>query len=171
MWFTKLKARRRIKRLLKEQLTVPANKPSRQVCRALIKELHEELFRFYKPAMGKTRMGVFLYPNIDLYTVKLREYYHLVVREKPIPNDWSEGLQEVHTSVDWFLTSADGFYLNVELAVSQFRQAALLLLEALAQADDVDYGVYEHNFRMLSKLFINLRSVTEDLIAVSITNV
>jgi hypothetical protein len=169
MWFTKFLTKRRVAHLTRIHQDIPPHKANRQVVEDFVKELNPDFFTNYKPTMGKQRQGVFLYPNIENYTNKVVELTRLIKQEKPIATDWAEGVKEAHTSVDWFLTSADGYYINVHTAVHAFGQAVYNLCVALSPSDNVQYGVYEHNFRMLNKLFINLRSVMEDLIAVSLT--
>lgn len=135
----------------------------------LLERLNPDQFSLYHFDHG---VGVFFqtpYATIDKYAEKLKEASQIVRREKVISPGWVESnLSRV--SVDGFLTSTEGFYLDNALAVKRFRDYALELCVAMEPADEAEYGVYEHNERMLTKLMNNIQLTTEALIEVSLMN-
>jgi hypothetical protein len=143
------------------------HQPSKRVqCSEQLRRLTSERFIHYRPASG---LGVQLkvcYPNVDVYAQKLREAALVVQEEKAISP--AEVAEPSHaTTVDRFLTSADGFYLDIPQAVERFKTNALHLCEAMEASDYVTHGLPEHNLRMLTKLFSNLLVVATHLNEVS----
>ena len=170
MWLKRIYYCMRYKRLQHTLNALPQHKPNRAVCEALIKELQSTFFRMYHPNQGIGTGVTPLFKTIDAYTQKLKELSRLIKDQKPIPPDWSEGTNASRITVDRFLTSADGYYLDVVKAVAEFQAASLNFCQLMEESDTATHGVYEHNLRILTKLFINLRFVTQQLIEVSLTN-
>lgn len=142
-------------------------KPNRQHCEDLLKELSVERFKQYQPSVG---LGVSIrtrYPNIESFTQKLKETTRLIREEKMIPVDWVAS-EELVIPVDRFMTSSDGYYLDVAEAVAHFKAQGMKLCEEMKDSDTATFGLAEHNLRMLTKLFINLRDVTTTLIETSL---
>lgn len=169
LWFKYLFRIMRYQQILKESSLLSDKLPQRKLCIALLNELSEEHFFSYKPTNGKSVRNDFLYPSIDLYSRKMKEFTRYIKEEKAIPPDWYTELI-TQQSVDQFLSSSDGYYVDVPKAITQFRQAGLQLCEALKESDTATYGIYEHNLRILTKLFVNLRHIAKDLINISLTN-
>jgi hypothetical protein len=144
----------------------PVQQPNRLLVYALLKQLNPQLFERYSGSQGQVRHLQVYYPTIDAYVRALGEASQLVMTDQPIPHDWLK--PELHrVSLDRFLTSADGYYLNPRHAVERFQTVALQLCEALEASDEVTYGVPEHNLRMLTRVLVNLQSLTTALIEVS----
>ncbi len=138
----------------------------RMLCVEQLRRLTPERFMHYRPASG---LGVKLsvsYPNIDVYAQSLRELALLVESDRAVsPTQVKEAEHSV--TLDRFLTSADGFYLDVVSAVSKFKAHALHLCEALEAGDYESAGLAEHNTRMLTKLFSNVLLLATHLNEVS----
>jgi hypothetical protein len=144
----------------------PVQHPNRLLVYGLLKQLNPQLFDRYLGVQGQVRHLQVYYPTIDAYTRALGEASQLAMTDQPIPPEWLKtDLQRV--SVDRFLTSADGYYLNPRHAVERFQTVALQLCEAMEASDEVTYGVPEHNLRMLTRVFVNLQSLVAALIEVS----
>lgn len=169
MWLKQLLSYLRFKYLLHTQRDLPVRQPNRPACEAWVHELRSEYFRQYVATIGMHTKIQTPYPSIETYTKIMRELARLIKEEKPLSPDWCTG-QEFEMSFDRFLISTDGCYLNTEDAVSKFKEAALKLCHAMRPADTATHGVYEHNLRMLTKLFINLRVLTREMVKVSLTN-
>lgn len=160
----------RAKRALKRAKAITGQRPERAALQELFTYLRPELFTAYKVHSGaSTRMAVWT-PNIDAYTSKLKEATALVAREQAVRPTWVGDAPHRDVSVDRFLESHDGYYVDQFKAVSEFRSAVLALCHALQPSDHLQYGVYEHNLRMLTRLLVNLRAVGIALMEVSYQN-
>jgi len=168
MWFEKFLRMMRFHQIVKDTAKLSAQKPNRQVCEDLFVQLEAKHFKAYHPHTGMSVKFTPLYPTIDSYTSKLRELHRLVKQDKAIPPDWNDGAN-IEVSVDRFMISSDGFYLDITQAVSDFKDAGYQLCISMKDSDTESHGVQEHNLRMLTKLFINLRPTVLTLINVSLT--
>ena len=161
-----------IKRLIGEEPKLATaeetkNLPKRKLCEDLLKELSAERFKHYNPPSGLSVTTATMYANIETYTKGIVEVTKLVKQDKVIRPTWID-IKHTILSVDRFLVSEDGYYVNAREAVDNFKKAGLELCAVMEQSDVATYGLYEHNLRMLTKLFINLRYTTIALIEVSI---
>jgi hypothetical protein len=169
MWLINLYRKwREPKVVVAEPIVIDELNP-RKACLFTLDKLNPTVFSLYQVDAGES---VFIRPhfeNIDLYAEKLREASMLIARGKAIKNTWvpKEGQR---MCVDNFLVSNDGYYLDSFKAVERFKENAIKLCHGLAKSDDAEYGVDEHNLRMLSKLLVNIRETTEALIRVSEMN-
>lgn len=140
--------------------------PNRQLCSDLLVRLKSENFASYDPVVASTTNIVVLFPNIEAYTEYLVRLLTYLKQEKYI-NSMDVFAEERTTTVEKFIISNDGYYLNAEKAVARFKETALQLCEAMEPADTEEYGYFESAMRMLTDTFINLREVAEKLTAVS----
>lgn len=175
MWFKRIKAwfiefshMMRYHQITKSAAQLTEHQPSRKVCETLFNELRPEQFKAYNPFHGSSHALSPLYPGIETYTAKMKELTRLIKQDRSIPPDWNDSTP-VDTVVDRFFVSNDGFYLDVIKAVSDFKEAGLQLCIAMQPADTETHGVYEHNLRMLTKLFVNMRHTATALMTVSLT--
>jgi hypothetical protein len=169
MWFKKLIALIRYKFILKKFSNVSAVKPERKFCEKLFNELNVDLFIFYKNANGSMVQLETYFPNIDQYTKKIAEIIQQLRQEKAITPEWYDR-GEGNISLDRFLVSEDGYYFsNLSYELVRFKQNVLTLCQLMEKSDTETYGLYEHNLRMLTKLFINLRNIAMVMINVSLT--
>lgn len=166
MWLKTLWTRLRNSQITQPFKDTPYTPSKRLQCAELLKGLGDDAFANYRPVFGLGAVLTVAYPTIDLYTAKLHEAATLVREEKAIKPDWSSPL-ELEVTVDAFLTSSDGYYLDNQAAVTQFKRAAGDLLDALESSDYVTHGLPEHNLRMLTKLLVNLQPIIAALIEVS----
>jgi len=162
MWFIKRLQvwRAQLANRKKKGATHPPTK--RMLCVEELRRLTPEWFLYYRPEAG---LGVYVkvcYPNIDAYAQALREFADLIKEERPISPTQVKEADTVLT-LDRFLTSADGFYLDVVAAVAKYKACALHLCEALEAGDYAEHGLPEHNLRMLTKLFSNVLTLTSQL--------
>lgn len=168
LWFTKLGHMMRFHNIGKETSQLTEHQPSRKLCEALFTELSPAQFKEYEPYVGGSHAMSPLYPGIELYTAKMKELTRLVKQDRTIPPDWNDAVM-LDTVVDRFFVSTDGYYLDIIKAVTDYKEAGLQLCIAMTPSDTETYGVHEHNLRMLTKLFVNMRHTTTALINVSLT--
>lgn len=139
----------------------PVSSPRFELMRSL-RALHPELFAHYRSVHGQGLFVEVLYPHIDQYTEALREYAQ-TVRDDRLVEPTSVPRETFRVSVDRFMTSADGYYLQPVLAVQRFKTMASQLCEAMEASDYAEYGPAEHNLRMLRSVLTNLHHLTTQL--------
>lgn len=167
-WFQKFNQMVKYHQIVNEAKELSVHQPNRKLCETLFTELRPIQFNNYSPSTGVVVVIAPLYTDIDTYTLKMKEFARLIKQGRSIPSDWND-TAAVEMSIDRFFTTKDGYYSNVVQSVSAFKDAGLQLCLLLTPADTETVGVYEHNLRILTKLFINMRHTTTTLINVSLT--
>ena len=133
--------------------------------RTVRKECEEALFSF-NPEMFKdfdVRRGFSVsietyFTSISLYAKKLRQVENLVSKEVPVANDWTPENTKVIVLDDFFLAE-NGHLQNFYQAAVALRNSGLSLCKAMEASDEAEFGAYEHNLRMLTKVLSNLRDI------------
>lgn len=161
-WFSALWLRLSLLPRPAPQLT---HTPDRVKVLRLLSKLEPERYSVYTSATGQGQILEVPYAHIDLYSAALAEAYELVCTDRPVPPEWCKPVL-TRVSLDRFLTSSDGYYLDPRQAVRRFKEKATHLCEALEASDDAAYGLPEHNLRMLTRLLINLQHLTSELLKI-----
>lgn len=96
-----------------------------------------------------------IYKNIEEYTEMLRRMEIRVRTNKAVK---VVGMPAVPITIDLdaFLVSKDGYYLDNFGALVAFHDAARALCESLMVAEGAQFGVQEHNRRVLTNLLNNI---------------
>lgn len=136
---------------------------------ATLNTLFPEQFAQYKARVGEAVLMHSVYPNIEVYTEKLREATIALKYDRAIKPHWLPGPSK-EMDVDSFLVSKDEHYLNNEQAVAKFKSVALEFCDYFQKTENQIFGVQENNSRMLAKLLANLCVVTDALVEVSLMN-
>jgi hypothetical protein len=157
----------RAKRLQRAVAKTSTLNPNRQLCEAILKEIQPQNFLRYSPQMGMAMRFTTIYPNVEVYVQKLQDFARLIQQEQLIPPELSL-VEEIDMPVDRFFVSSDRYYIDPSRAVAQLKVAGLQLCELMKNSDTETEGYYEHNLRMLTKLFINLQGVSLALVNVSL---
>ena len=71
-------------------------------------------------------------------------------------------------SVDRFLLSSTGYYIDNEREIAQLKNNVLELCALMIVSDTATHGLDEHNLRMLTKLFIDIKEIGTKLLEVSV---
>lgn len=168
-WFHTWRLRRQATRLLQASRDIKTVHTQRFICEKLLAMLDPQRFARYRADIGAgVRIHVFA-RNVEQYADLLRRASAEVIKEAPMnPASWGSYAGESNIPVDRFLVSSDGYYIDYPKAIAAFRNAGLQLCQALEPSDEAEYGVYEHNLRVLTKLLQNLREVTAALLDVSL---
>lgn len=158
--------------LAKTVAAIEANtnkEPHRVRCMKMLTAIPVDQFALYHSSSGQS-LTIEVPDNcLDHYIERINSITKIVEKEKPLPSiDISVEMKTL--TVDNFLVSADGYYLDAEKAVARFKAAGLQLCAAMENTDDAEFGIHEHNRRIVSKLFINMRELSRTLIDVSLTN-
>ncbi|MNU19601.1 hypothetical protein D3C71_78320 [compost metagenome] len=138
----------------------------RMLCVDELRRLTPERFIHYRPVDG---LGVRLdvcYTSVDVYCQALRDFSVQIQEERAVsPTQVVEPSSSV--SLDRFLISSDGYYLEPVSSIAMFKERALHLCDTMESSDYVEAGLAEHNARMLTKLFTNMLALTTCLNEVS----
>jgi hypothetical protein len=140
--------------------------PNRKLCLEVALALDVTKYKNYNPINGLSVLITTKYLDIESYTKKVK-LTSLVLREnKMIPTSW-DNVSTNTITLDRFLISSDGYYLDIEKAITKFKLACIELCTLLMDSDTAIYGIHEHNLRMLTMMLINIRGVLNTLIDAS----
>lgn len=142
-------------------------KPNRKQCAELLRLLDPEQYRQYSPHYGRSIMLSAETQNLETFTKKLQDTSAMVIRDARIPNDWVK-TDEVAVAFDRLFVSNDGYYMEVAPMVAKFKVAAVRLCELMEGSDNATHGIHEHNFRVLTRLFVQLREISTSMLEVSL---
>lgn len=146
---------------------IPEKKPHRQTCEDILTVLDPKKYVGYTPYYGKqVRLSEDI-ANIEAFTKRLLDTSALVLKETPVPHGWMKP-DEVTVPFDRLFIASGGYYLDVPTTVNKFKVAGLRLCELMKESDTATHGIHEHNFRMLSRLFVQLRELSTTLVEVSL---
>ncbi|WP_144106720.1 hypothetical protein [Paraburkholderia sp. BCC1886] len=172
-WLSRWKHRRTIQehRAMSQALRSEAQEqsnfqPNRKLLENLLLHLDVGLFEDYRHSYGAGRAISTLFPKIDLYNAELLKLKAAVARESILGHQWST-IDTQQVPLSQFFTSHDGFYLDVPKELITFKENALILCRLMQSSDTADFGLHEHNLRMLTKLLVNLRQIAVALIDLS----
>lgn len=164
-WYLK----RRFTKTSQEIATNEKKEPQRVLAAKMLAEIDSTRFGDYHSSSGESTPLSAPDKCMDDYIERIKSVTKIVQKEAALPSiDISPEMKEL--TVDSFLVSADGYYLDAEKAIERFKQAGLNLCQAMEPSDTAEYGVYEHNRRIASKLFTNIREVAKTMVEVSLTN-
>lgn len=143
-------------------------KPNRKQCAELLGLLDPQQYLNYDPHYGRSITLSAETPNLEAFTKKLQDASAMVIREYRIPNDWVR-TDEVVVPFDKLFIGVDGCYItDFTQAVAKFKTAASRLCDLMEASDDATHGIHEHNLRMLSRLFVQMRDLTTSMLEVSL---
>jgi antitoxin component HigA of HigAB toxin-antitoxin module len=133
----------------------------------LARTIEPEAFKHYKKdaVMGVEILA--LYPSIDAYCKEMKAVGVRILNEQMITTEWA-GRDSRRMALSDFLTSSDGYYIDVYETVRAFRDDAIVFVAQLQKIEKATYGVQEHNRRMLTRFVASLESILQSLIAVSL---
>lgn len=167
MWFKKLITLIKFKLLQRRYKHEVAANEERKYCEELLKLINASAFKRYDPQKIGTINLRSLYPNIDAFTLKINDTNALILQGVKVPNKWiSTDLQRV--SFDSFLCSKENYYLDPLKEIEKFKIAALRLCELMAESDSAKYGIYEHDLRILGRMFLNIREISISIITLTV---
>lgn len=153
-----------LKRRLKE---IPEKKPHRKACEEILTLLEPDKYIGYQPYYAKQVKLSEDIANLEAFTKRLLDTSALVLKETPIPTGWMRP-DEVLVQFDRLFIANGGYYLDVAQSVHKFKVAGLRLCELMRESDTATHGIHEHNFRMLSRLFVQLRELSSTLVEVGL---
>jgi hypothetical protein len=145
-----------------------AIKPNRKQCAELLRLLNPDQYQDYAPHYGRNVSMSVETQNLEAFTKKLQDACAMVIREYRIPNDWVK-TGEVTVAFDKLFISNGGYYItDFAQAVAKYKVAASRLCELTEASDEATHGIHEHNFRVLSRLFVQMRELTTSMLEVSL---
>jgi hypothetical protein len=141
--------------------------PNRLICLGVLNELDVSRFVNYKPEDGLNIYIKPLYPGIGNYAIKLKEINLMIKQGTIIPsNIIISNVRNI--SLDSFLVNTDGFYVDINSTIFEFRKQAITLCNLMEDSDTAETGIHAHNARILTKLFNDILLITSKLVEVTI---
>ena len=152
------------KELIKITKSLIQYKINRKECIALLTLLDVAKFIDYNPYNGISVTISVRYYNIEILTDKLISTNYLLRKGSALPLDWDNVIEKSIT-LDRFFISNDT-YLDITKSVIKFKKQALLLCELMKDSDTEEFGIHDHNRRMLTNIFNNIIKITISLIKI-----
>lgn len=141
---------------------------NRKSCMYLVNLLITDRFHNYTQHKNLGINIQSMHGDIGEYTKKIISINTTIKRKKILSTDIDNGDYR-YMSMDNFITT-DGYYVDTELALINFKNAIVMLCKLTAESDISDSGLPEHNKRMLTKTFTNLCQILSIIVNVSIIN-
>lgn len=142
-------------------------KPNRQLCEEIFNKLDPGLFKNYNPSAGLSSFINVTYITIGEYNTKIKETNNLLKQDLAVASSWIKR-DITLISVDRFLLSSTGYYIDNEREIAQLKNNVLELCALMIVSDTATHGLDEHNLRMLTKLFIDIKEIGTKLLEVSV---
>jgi hypothetical protein len=105
--------------------------------------------------------------NIARFVTVLKQITMTIKKNEALDSD-RYALVMVDKTLDQFFISDDGYYIE-STYIYEFVEEALKLCELMEGAESAEYGVQEHNLRILTKTFASLKSILTGLLQVLAT--
>lgn len=167
-WLLQWHAKRRLARVVMTTEENAKQLPHRLLCEMMLHEINVAEFALYQSTAAA---GIHLRATdktIEAYTERIRTIIKDLEKGRPVNVEFDANIQTV--SLEEFLTSSKGYYLDVEKAVQRLKESGYKLCDLMTKTDHADVGVDEYNRRALTKFFINLQQVAHVLVEVSLSN-
>lgn len=142
---------------------VQTTKVLRKQCELMWLALEKALphLRYSPHTAGSVTVSV-THPNADLLVAYLRQVNETVGLGKPLEPEKMVATT-TNVTVDAFFISTDGYYIP-PARIKDLLHEALLLCRQTSSYDGAEFGVEEHNQRMLKRLFTSLKSLATGLL-------
>lgn len=164
-WYLQYRYRQTLKKV--ERSRELENERQRTI--TLLQEVSPVQFSLYEVSRGVATNVTVPDRDIDTYIERIKRIQRQLHNNRMLQaEDFSWSLNTV--TLDRFFVSTTGFYQDPEKAVARLKTAALGMCEIAAKTDQAEFGVDEHNRRLLTKLFLNVQALAKTLIEVSLTN-
>lgn len=139
---------------------------NRSKCVDILNLLDVDRLNKYDPSIGAAISITSRYWDIYTYIKKINTTIVMLRREKIIPINWDDVVERNLTLDRFFIL--DGYYCDVKKSVLEFKTCSLELCELLENSDGAEYGVNEHNRRMLTKIVNNICLIAIKLVTITV---
>ena len=165
MWLNKLFYKWKIGRIIKQvNTTIMSYALNRKECLVLLQALNINNLNSYTPILGISILITVRYPDIDVYSDMLTIAIRTIKKGKALPVKWDLSTERT-ISLDRFLIS-EGHYVDIVSTVKKFKELSIELCNIMENSDDAEYGLDEHNKRMLIPFLNSVRLITTELIKI-----
>ena len=165
MWIKQQMLKWRIKRLTRG-LPVALHVPDRVQAWELLELLDTEQFEKYIPMHGFNTGLRVLHPNADLFFANMQDIAWRLKSRRPINPELVTN-NRVDTNLDKYLTTRDGYLMDIQAAVYTFKKHAQGICQAMDKDLDETHAHYEHNLRMLTHVFADIQVLTRALLSIA----
>ena len=166
MYVEKFLTKRKYKKLLVKYQNISHNNPNRKMLLELILLFNTDIYFKYNPNLSNGIIINSRYPNIETLNNALKEINRLITNGEIISKD-IDNVEIINKTIDLFLTTKDGFYCNPIKELIQFKDNVIEICELMEDSDTAEYGLANHNLRMLTKTFITLKEITTKFLELS----
>lgn len=146
------------------EVLLSAGQSNRELCLELIQGFKELSDKNYSPLAAS---GIFInavVSNIAKFVPLLKQMNNIIARGEALDATKFNWVL-VNMTLDQFFVSDDGFYIE-SANIYDFVEEALRLCELMEGAESAEFGVQEHNLRILTKTFVSLKSILSGLLEV-----
>jgi hypothetical protein len=146
------------------EVLLSAGQSNRELCLELIQGFKELSDQNYSPLAAN---GIFinaLVPNIAKFNPLLKQI-NFAVKQGESLDAMKYNLVLVNMTLDQFFISEDGYYIETS-EIYTFVEESQKLCELMEGAESAEFGVQEHNLRILTKTFVSLKSILTGLLEV-----
>ena len=135
---------------------------NRLECLSILELIELSKLEKYTPMNGLSTIVISRFQDIDVYNRMLIQAVTFVKTSRGIPVTWDTGIER-SMSLDRFLIS-DGHYVDIVKSVATFKVYAIDLCKLMEDSDDAEYGLLEHNKRMLVPFLNSVRLIATQIV-------
>lgn len=146
------------------EVLLSAGQSNRELCLELIAGFKELSDKNYSPLAAN---GIFInavVPNIAKF-IPLLKQINASIRKDEALDATKYNWVMVNITLDQWFVSDDGYYIDSS-SIYDFVEESLRLCELMEGAESAEFGVQEHNLRILTKTFVSLKSILTGLLEV-----
>ncbi len=141
------------------------NTSKRQAALQALKQLEPLLEKRYNPMYASAIMLEVLTTDIRKFNLMLRNF-NMTLRDNEVIQKTDCVFTKTQSSLDKFFTDEDRRYIGQEELKSFFAEATRLC-ELTATGETAEWGNEEHNFRILTKVFVGIKQVCDAVVAIN----
>lgn len=135
----------------------------RKLAAQALQELEPLLNRRFNPMYASVIKLEVLTPNIRKFNLMLQGFSTTVHLAEIIQKSDCV-FTKTETTLDKFFTDEDRLYIGQE-ELKCFHQEATRLCALTEKGELAEYGIDEHNFRILTKVFVGIKQVCDAVVA------
>lgn len=166
MWVKRLIVRLRHYWILRRYRDHEPMAANRKECEEILNLLDPREFEKYVPMKTAGQTITTRVKALADLVEKIHSANQLLVEETPVPRTWYTG-QEQTMTLDSFISIRDNHYIPVGATVMRLKNEGLQLCKLMVASDTETVGLHEHNLRVLTTLFVDLRTVSQRLLSLS----
>lgn len=166
MWVKRLMLRWKLYWVGRRWRTAEPKAANRKQCEELLALLDPSDFENYVPVKSAGQVITSRVAGLADLVEKIHNANNLIVEGTAVPRTWYNGTEKT-VSLDSFISIRDNHYIPVGATIARLKSEGLRLCELMRVSDTETVGLPEHNLRILTTMFVDMRAVTQRLITLS----